>query len=128
MASLFPSSPSQDQQAIVNNTIYTYDTTKGWLKSTNIIVTTITSPTYTIAGINQLIKCDCTSNAIAVILPTATTNNGRTITIKKTDVTSNLLTIIPNVSETINNDASLIIQYQNNSATLISDGSNWDIK
>lgn len=87
---------------------------------------TITSPTYSIISMNQLLRFDCTSNAITVTLPIASTFVGQSITIRKLD-SINLLTINPNGSDTINSYTTLIIQYKNSTVTFVSDGTNWNL-
>lgn len=87
---------------------------------------TITSPTYSVTAMNQLLKFDCTSNAIVITLPSASTFVGQSITIRKID-SINPLTINPNGTNTINSYATLVIQYKNSTVTFISDGTNWNL-
>jgi len=93
-----------------------------------VIPTTVTTSTYSVIAMNQLIKFNCAINPIVAILPSAITYLGQSITLMKIDSTiTNALTIIPNGTDTINSANSLVLTIENDSVTLISDGTNWDI-
>jgi hypothetical protein len=87
---------------------------------------TITSATYSVIAMNQILKFDCTSNAIVVSLPLASSFIGQSFTIRKID-SINILTINPNGTDTINSYSTMIFQYKNSTVTLISDGTNWNL-
>lgn len=72
---------------------------------------------------------DCTSQAIISYLPQAIGWGGKEIFIKKTDPSSNKITIKPkpNSGETIDGQTSLTLTNQYDSNQLRSDGSNWII-
>lgn len=93
--------------------------------------TVSTAIDYTVISSNRgkTILCNATSAAITVaLLSAASATNGYEITIKKTDVTTNLVTIDANVSETIEGRLTFILYDQNDVVTLLCDGSNWRVK
>jgi hypothetical protein len=73
-----------------------------------------------------VLLCDATSNAITVDLPTAAANT-TTFHIKKTDSSANAVTIDGNGAQTIDGGTTAVLSVQNESITLVSDGSNWFI-
>lgn len=76
---------------------------------------------------NKIILCDATSAAFTVtLLAAATAGDGFTLTIKKTDATTNAVTIDGNASETIDGALTAGLATQYTSMTIISDGSNWN--
>jgi hypothetical protein len=70
---------------------------------------------------------DATSSPQTVNLATASSKNGVTYVVKKTDSTANTVTIVPDGAETIDGKASMILQFQNSAIDLYSNGSNWYI-
>jgi len=78
------------------------------------------------AGANTQIIADCSGGAVAVALPVGVVNAAYFI--KKSDTSANFLTITPNGAETINGDATLVIEEQHTSVMLVFDGvGNWNI-
>jgi hypothetical protein len=75
-----------------------------------------------------VLLCDCSNGgSITINLPT-TANKTDCIVVKKIDSTVNIVTIIPNGSETIDGSSTAIISVKYTSLTLVSDGSNnWNI-
>ena len=71
--------------------------------------------------------CDAASGAITVNLPTAASGIRRKIDIKKIDSSVNLITIDGNGAETIDGAATLELDTQYESVTLITDGLAWYI-
>jgi len=90
------------------------------------VPSTITSATYSVIAMNQILEFNCTSNAIVVTLPSASTFKGQSFTARKID-SINILTFNPNGTDTINGYTTMIFQYKNSVATLISDGTNWNL-
>ena len=95
-------------------------------KSPIIPYTTITGDT-TITDANVVVFANATSGAINVTMYAATSNGGRTVTIKKTDSSSNTVSVLRAGSETIDGDTSTVLYHQNESVTLVSDNANWFI-
>lgn len=91
---------------------------------------TLTSTPFT-AGLEDegiFYNVDATSGAFAVNLPAINTlGRGYQISFKKVDSTSNVVTITPNGSETIDGAASLALTDQYESVILKADGNNWFI-
>jgi len=90
------------------------------------VVTSITSDT-TLTVNDYLSLVDASSAAVTMTLPSAASTNGQQFIIKKTDSSSNTVTIDGNGSETIDGDTTLVINFQYDSATLVSDGTSWSI-
>ncbi len=90
-------------------------------------VETFTAASDTLDANNNVALCDCTSNAITINLPAASTASGLQYHVKKTDSSSNMVTIVPDGSETIDGQSSAVLNNQYESRTLVSDGSNWFI-
>lgn len=68
----------------------------------------------------------CSGGTFTVTLPTAVNNYGKMIAIKKTDLASvGVITVEGNASETVEDLAFFVLRGQNESITLVSDGSNW---
>lgn len=90
--------------------------------------TTVTSSTYLVTATTGTdnIFCDATAQSITVTLPTAN-NNTATINVKKVDSTVNTVTINCIGAETIDEDLTQVIQFQNTSLQMVSDDSNWRI-
>ncbi len=80
--------------------------------------------TYTAAN-ESVILVDASSGAVTINLPAASGLSGREYTIKKTDSSTNTITINGNASETIDGETTRIIYSQYASLTVICDGSNW---
>lgn len=89
-------------------------------------LTTITGDT-TLDNTHHVVLCDATSGAITVTLPTSSGISGRIYHIKKTDSSTNTVTIDGNASETIDGDTTKIIRIQYDSVMITTDGSNWSI-
>lgn len=89
--------------------------------------TTINSASYTVLSTDELILADASSNAITVTLPSAGSNTGREIWIKKTDTSTNTVTVDGSGSETIDGATTYVLSSQHQSIGIISDGVNWRI-
>lgn len=90
-------------------------------------VETFTAVSDTLDVKNNVALCDCTSNAITINLPAASTASGLQYQIKKTDSSTNTVTIDADGSETIDGAATQVINAQYQALTIVSDGSNWHI-
>ncbi|MFC8008939.1 hypothetical protein [Streptomyces cinereoruber] len=71
--------------------------------------------------------CNATTAAFAITLPTAVGIAGQTYMIKKTDVSSNAVTVQTTSSQTIDGSTTYVLASQYKYVTVISDGSNWMI-
>jgi hypothetical protein len=89
------------------------------------------SANYTIAlpDRGKTILCDATGGGFTIALPAAAqATNGFEITIKKTDVSTNQITLDGNASETIEGRTTFLLYDQNDIVTLLCDGNNWRVK
>lgn len=87
-------------------------------------VTTVTASTHA-AGNETVILCNATSNNITVNLPAASGVTDRIYHIKKTDSSSNTVTIDGNASEVVENATTAVISTQYDSIQIVCDGSSW---
>ena len=84
--------------------------------------------TITLSDATKLLAVDASSGAVVItLLPAATATDGFEITIKKTDTSTNSVTIDGDGSETIDGDASKVLTTQNQSIRIRSDGANWQV-
>jgi hypothetical protein len=92
----------------------------------SIAVTTVSkNSAYTATAMDHVILVDASGGAVTITLPAAAASSGRMYQIKKTDSSTNALTIKGNAAETIDgtNTISTTTQYQ--SYTLVCDGTQW---
>jgi len=80
---------------------------------------------YTVTVNDAFIPVDATSGAVTITLKPAAQAKGKRLTVKKTDSSSNTVTVDANGSETIDDALTQIISYQYDSICLMSDGSEW---
>jgi hypothetical protein len=90
----------------------------------NARVSTVSSNTV-LTVINDIVLASASGGSITVTLATPT--SGKIFTIKKTDSTSNLVTILPSASETIDGTSAKALTGQYDAIQLVSDGTNWFI-
>lgn len=83
--------------------------------------------TYTGTGDETTILCDASGAAFTVTLPAAASYTGKHYHIKKTDSSTNAVTIDGNASETIDGATTTTVSLQYETLTIISDGSNWHV-
>ena len=82
---------------------------------------------YGVAASDSVIFCNATGGNMTINLPSATTNSGRKITVKRTNTTANTVTVSSAVGN-IDGVASQVLPGGSlNSITVISDGTNWYI-
>jgi hypothetical protein len=110
----------------------TYEyTSSGWRvingggSSAYSVTSVTTTHTETATSGTKIVKADTTGGAFTINLPTAVSNTA-TIIIKKT-AGSGALTVDANSTETIDGGLTAVINKVNESITLISDNSNWQI-
>jgi hypothetical protein len=83
--------------------------------------------TYTATTSDDVILCDASGGAWTLSLHTAVGNTGKVLRIKKTDSSTNVLTIDGNSTETIDGLATIKLGGLNSAVSIASDGSNWRI-
>lgn len=77
----------------------------------------------------KLVLADASGGAFNITLPAlSSVGAGFSITVKKTDATSNGITMVTPGAETIDGNATFIIATQNNSYTFVTDRTNWYVK
>lgn len=95
--------------------------------SANLAVTSKTT-TYTAdPATDDVILCSASGGAFSVNLPAAASNSGKRFWIKKTDSTSNAVTLDGNASETIDGATTYAMIIQNECIQVVCDGSGWRI-
>ena len=90
----------------------------------NLVVVAKTA-TYTAQCTDDWINVDATSAAFTVTLPPAASCVGKVLRFKKTDGSSNAVTLDGNASETIDGAATKLLAGTYSVANIISNGSNW---
>jgi hypothetical protein len=83
------------------------------------------SAAYTVDGCDETVTANATGAAFQVTLPTAVNIGGRRITVKKTDVSANAVTVGTTSAQTIDGAASFALAAQFKYITVQSDGANW---
>ena len=71
------------------------------------------------------ILATASTTATTIFLPTAVGVKGHIITVQKTDSTTNLVTLDPSTTETINGNTTTNLLHKYQSISVISDGANW---
>jgi hypothetical protein len=85
--------------------------------------------TLTLNDNTKLVLADASGGAFNLTLPSAVAvGRGYAIAIKKTDATTNGVTLVTAGAETIDGAASYVISSQFNSVNIVTDGTNWFIK
>lgn len=81
---------------------------------------------YTAAN-ESVILVDASSGSVTINLPAASGLSGREYTIKKIDSSTNIVTVDANGGETIDGILTKLLYTENESVTIICDGTNWEI-
>ncbi len=95
-------------------------------KGLSLASRTVTANTSIVVS-DYTIRCDCTSGVITLALPAANTVPGTVFVIKKIDNTVSTVQIDPNSTELIDGSTSASIYVYNQSLTIQSNGTSWDI-
>lgn len=85
----------------------------------------VKSGAYTLTASDDVILANATSAGFTLTLPTAVAPVGRVYSIKKTDATSNVVTVATTSAQTIDGLTTRTIDIQYGSLTVVSDGTNW---
>lgn len=88
---------------------------------------TSVSTTYTALTSDDVILASASGGSFTITLFTAVGNADKYLTIKKTDSSTNTVTIDGSGSETINGNLTRVLSTQNETIRIVSDGSNWHI-
>lgn len=101
----------------------TADTTDYLLKPSVVSVTSA----YSATDLDSVILVNATGGAITVTLPDTAVVTGKQLTIKKTDVSVNVVTVDGNGAQTIDGAATASLAAQNKYISIVSDGTAWHI-
>lgn len=85
---------------------------------------------YTITvqdGNNLILLADATGAAVTITLPTAVGHKGFTLLVKKTDTSTNIVTVDGNAAETLDGALIGVLSIPYTWMQLVSDGSNWRV-
>jgi hypothetical protein len=82
---------------------------------------------YTATSNDGIILCDSSGGAFTVTLPAAASNSGKILRFKKTDTSTNAVTVDGNASETIDGALTLKLCSRYDFLDIVSDGSNWQV-
>lgn len=80
---------------------------------------------YTATDTDDVILCDASGGGFTISLPTAAGRSGKVFYVKKTDTSSNLVTIDPNGAQTLDGLTTRTIAIQYSVVVAVSDGTNW---
>jgi hypothetical protein len=108
-----------------SNRIY-YSNGTVWRVEGETITLSTKTANYTLLVSDYYIRGDSTSANITLTLPTAVGSTGKQFIIKKINA-ANTVTIATTASQTIDGATSIIISAQYASATLVSNGTGWDV-
>lgn len=131
-----PSSPTEGDLWISDGTsqtegLYRRNSGGAWVKmaegSAGDLTVTSKTTTYTATTSDEVVLADTSGGAWTLTLYTASGNTGKQIRIKKTDSSTNALTIDGNATETIDGSTTIKLFVQYDAVTLVSDGTNWSI-
>lgn len=86
-----------------------------------------TSIDYITTTLDHIILCDATNNLVNIALYSAINNRGRTINIKKIDSSVNSVVIDGNGSQRTDGNLTFSLLVEDETVTLVSNGSNWFI-
>lgn len=98
-----------------------------WGDGSSILPITSKTANYTLLATDSVIFVDSFGGAFTLTLPPASANTGKVFQMKKTDSSFNLVTIDGNASETIDGSLTRTLATENESYTIVSDGTNWKI-
>lgn len=85
--------------------------------------------TYTVlTDDSYLVLCDATGGAFTVTLPAAASSTNVRVTIKKTDVSANAVTVDGNAAETIDGAATFSLPAQWDAVTISCNGTAWFVE
>ena len=105
---------------------WTADPVAGSVVATGAVDAKTAAYTITTGDAAKTIAVDATTGALTVTLPAAASaTNGFEVTVKKTDSSTNAVTIDGNGAETIDGATTLVLSNENETATLRGDGLNW---
>lgn len=96
-----------------------------WSKLSSESVVRVVTATGSVYAADDLVIANAASGAITLTLPSAATITGKEYVFKKTDSSSNQITIVGAGSETIDGSANRKLSARYESVRLVSDGSNW---
>jgi len=96
-----------------------------WAAATATVWSVVTTSSDYTATDGEFVLADSSTSAITITLPSPAEN--ARVGVKKTDSSTNTVTVSPAGAETIDGASSLTIDTQYESYTLISDGTNWYI-
>lgn len=94
---------------------------------THTPITTVSNTNYTASSSDRVLIVTTGNFNRTITLPSASSMNGREITIKKIDIGTGKVTVDGNASETIDGNLTLDIESRYSFLTLISDGTDWHI-
>lgn len=103
-------------QALVKNSATTFDAS--WANVTTPLTPVVVSAAGTTVAVNALVLASASSAAFSLTLP-ASPVDGSVVVAKKTDTTTNAVTVLPNAGQTINGSTSLVLATQEAAARLV---------
>lgn len=116
--------------SVGNSIVATSATTASWQAvsggATNQHTVVSKSSSYTLTTSDEVVLASASLLSLTMTLPTAVSNKNM-YTIKKTDSSTNTITVAPPGGQTIDGGGSAVLKVQYASVSVVSDGSNWFI-
>jgi len=81
----------------------------------------------TLTSAHHFVRCDATSGPITLNLPSASTSNKQDYFVKKIDNSANVINIVPDGTDTIQGESSIVAISENSTYYLACDGTKWEI-
>jgi hypothetical protein len=98
-----------------------------WGSATANLAVASKTGAYTLTTSDDVILADASGGAFTLTLPTASGNTGKVFHLKKTDSSTNAVTVDGNGTETIDGATTFLLTGQYSEISIVSDGTNWVI-
>lgn len=98
-----------------------------WTKSTKLDVSLITSNSYSAKTTDVFISANCSNTNITINLPALSGLSGKVYYIKKTDSSTNIITVDANNNELIDGQLTQVINSQYDCMEVINGETEWNI-
>lgn len=91
------------------------------------IAVTAKTGNYTVTSADEVVLCDATGGAFTITLPAASGHAGRAVRVKKTDASTNQVTLARTGTDTLEGTTSFGLRSRYAMVMLASDGTNWHV-
>jgi hypothetical protein len=98
------------------------------LQTRGVAIIDNTDSPYALAANVVMVLVDASAAAVTITFPAAASHTGRRVSVKRIDNGIYAITVDPNGAETIDDTATAVLEYQYESVTFVSDGTEWWIE